>query len=194
MVLEQITQLNLPLQTFVMNYSLNNFGNKVITCTLFLGLSMTFECCIHEILLHKLFRYCIRCVSHKLLSNYLRNRLQYSILRLRLLNLCIKKYLVESLKVSLFVIYINDHSSFLFLYYLVCWWYKPSYVKSCFYILQTMISLELCKTDHWLKANKLSLDCNKGDFTLLNSLRFLKHNPTSFQVAINNHRVSPKIT
>jgi len=119
MVLEQITQLNLPLQTFVMNYSLNNFGNKVITCTLFLGLSKTFECCIHEILLHKLFRYCIRCVSHKLLSNYLRNRLQYSILRLRLLNLCIKKYLVESLKVLssgfhflLFISMITPASSF----------------------------------------------------------------------------------
>jgi len=51
-------------------------------------------------------------------------------------------------------------------------------------------SLELCKIDHWLRANKLSFNYNdKTNFMLLNSQ---KHNPTSFKVIINNHSISPE--
>jgi len=47
----------------------------------------------------------------------------------------------------------------------------------------------LCKIDNWLRANKLSLNYNNTDFMLLNSQ---KHNPTSFKVIINNHRIFPE--
>jgi len=60
---------------------------------------------------------------------------------------------------------------------------------SCFNVLQTTVSLELCKMYHWLKANKLSLNCNGTNFMLLNSQ---KHNPTSFKVIISNHSISPE--
>jgi len=57
-------------------------------------------------------------------------------------------------------------------------------LNSCFNVLQTTVNLELCKIDHWLRANKLSFNYNKTNFMLLNSQ---KHNPTSFNVIINNH-------
>jgi len=51
--------------------------------------------------------------------------------------------------------------------------------NSCSNILQTSVNLELCKIDHWLRANKLSLNYNKANFMLLTSR---KHNPASFKV------------
>jgi len=45
------------------------------------------------------------------------------------------------------------------------------------------------KIDHWLRANKLSLNYNKTTFMLLTSR---KHNPASFKVIINNHNIFPE--
>ena len=59
----------------------------------------------------------------------------------------------------------------------------------CFNVLHTTVNLELCKIDNWLRANKLSLNYNKTNFMLLNSQN---HNPTSFKVIVNNHRISPE--
>jgi len=56
-------------------------------------------------------------------------------------------------------------------------------------VLQTIANLELCKIDHWLRANKLPLNYNKTNFMLLTSR---KHNPASFKVTINNHNISPE--
>jgi len=61
--------------------------------------------------------------------------------------------------------------------------------NSSFNVLQTTVNLELCKIDHWLRANKLSLNYNKANFMLLHSR---KHNPASFKVIINNHNISPE--
>ena len=61
--------------------------------------------------------------------------------------------------------------------------------NSCSNVLQTTVKLELCKIDHWLRANKLSLNYNKTNFMLLTSR---KHNPDSFIVTINNHTISPE--
>jgi len=58
----------------------------------------------------------------------------------------------------------------------------------CFNVLQTTVNLELYEIDHWLRANKLSLNYKKTNFMLLNSQ---KHSPTSFKVIINNHSISP---
>jgi len=49
--------------------------------------------------------------------------------------------------------------------------------NSSFNVLQTTVNLELCKIDHWLRANKLSLYHNKSNFMLLT---YRKHNPASF--------------
>ena len=61
--------------------------------------------------------------------------------------------------------------------------------NSCYNVLQTTVNLELCKIYHWLRANKLSLNYNKTDFMLLTSW---KHNPSPFEVTINNHTISPE--
>jgi len=61
--------------------------------------------------------------------------------------------------------------------------------NSCFDVFQTTVNLELCKIDHWLRANKLSLNYNKTNFMLLTCR---KHNPASFKVIINNHNISPE--
>ena len=61
--------------------------------------------------------------------------------------------------------------------------------NSSFNVLQTTVNLELCKIDHWLRANKLSLNYNKTNFMLLTSRR---HNPASFKVIINNHNIGTR--
>ena len=61
--------------------------------------------------------------------------------------------------------------------------------NSSFNVLQTTVNHELCKIDHWLRANKLSLNYNKTNFMQLTSR---KHNPASFKVIINNHNISPE--
>ena len=62
--------------TTIYDELLSNFDNKLITCSLFLDLSKAFDCCDHELSLDKLHHYGIRGVSHKLLSNFLDNRMQ----------------------------------------------------------------------------------------------------------------------
>jgi len=61
--------------------------------------------------------------------------------------------------------------------------------NSSFNVLQTTVNLELCKIDHWLRANKLSLNHNKNSFMLLTSR---KHNLASLKVTINDHNISPE--
>ena len=51
--------------------------------------------------------------------------------------------------------------------FFVVW--KNVFWKNVFNVLQTIVNLKLCKIDHWLRANKLSLNCNKTNFMLLTS-------------------------
>ena len=60
--------------------------------------------------------------------------------------------------------------------------------NSSFSVLQTTVNLDLCKIDHWLRANNHSLNYNKTNFMLLTSR---KHSLASFKVIINNH-ISPE--
>jgi len=64
-----------------------------------------------------------------------------------------------------------------------------NYVNSILNSIHLNVNLELCKIDHWLRANKLSLNYNKTNFMLLTSR---KHNPASFKITINNHTISPE--
>ena len=97
---------------------------------------------------------------------------QGSVISPLLFLMCINNFTKASFHIALFADDINLHMS-----------------NSCFDVLQTTVNLELCKIDHCLRANKLSLNYNKTNFMLLNSR---KHNPTSFKVIINNHSISPE--
>jgi len=69
------------------------------------------------------------------------------------------------------------------------WKFEQNHMSnSCFDVLQTTVNHVLCKIDHCLRANKLSLNYSKTNFMLLTSR---KHNPASFKVTINNH-ISPE--
>ena len=178
--------------TSIYDEMLSNFDNKFITCSLFLDLSKAFDWCDHEILLDKLYHYGIRGVSHKLFSNFLHNRMQ-----------CIKIGAFKSsykrifygvpqgsvISPLLFLVYINDITkASSFRTTLFADDINLHMSNSCFNVLQTTVNLELCKIDHWLRANKLSLNYNKTNFMLLTSR---KHNPASFKVIINNPQHFP---
>ena len=166
-----------------------------MTFSLFLDLSKAFDRCDHEILLDKLYHYGIRGVSHKLFSNFLHNRMQCT--KIGAFKSSYKRIscgvpLGSVISHLLFLIYINDitkASSFhttLFADDI-----NLHLSNSCSNVLQTTVNLELCNIDHWLRANKLSLNYNKTNFMLLISR---KHNPASFKVTINNPTISLKTT
>ena len=179
--------------TTIYDELLRNLDNKLITCYLFLDLSKAFECCDYEILLDKLYHYGIRGVSHKLFSNFLHSRMQCT--KIGAFKSSYKRISCRVPQGSIisplfFLIYIKDitkassfHTTFfadgINLYM----------SNSCFNVFQTTVNLELCKTDHRLRASKLSLNYNKTNFMLLTSR---KHNPASFKVTINNHKISPE--
>ena len=86
---------------------------------------------------------------------------------------------------SLFTLTISQkHPLFILLFLLMILNLHMS--NSSFHVLQTTVNLELCKIDHWLRANKLSINYNKTNFMLFTSR---KHNPASL-VIINNHNIS----
>jgi len=171
---------------------LRNFDNKLITCSLFLDLSKAFDCCDHEILLDKLYRYGIRGVSHKLFSNFLHIKMQCT--KIGAFKSSYKRIsggVPQGSVISplLFLIYINDIAkASLFHTALFADDINLHMSNSRFNVLQTTVNLELCNIDNWLRSNKLSLNYNKTNFMLLNSQ---KHNPASFKVIKNNHSISP---
>jgi len=129
-------------------------------------------------------------VSEVFLINYSQIFCTIECSALKYLNLHTKRYLAGSLRVvlfrlcfSLFTLMISQKDPLFILLYLL---------RILIYICQIPVLMffrqELCKIDHWLRANKLSLNYNKTNFMLLNSQ---KHNPTSFKVIIDNHSISP---
>jgi len=61
-------------------FIINSLGNKKITGVLFLDLKKAFDTVSHDILLNKLTHYGVRGLAHDLLSSYLYQRKQYTII------------------------------------------------------------------------------------------------------------------
>jgi len=134
-----------PAITSIYDELLRIFDNKLITCSLFLDLSKAFDCCDHEILLDKIYRYGIRGVSHKQFSNSLHNRLQCT--KIRAFKSSYKRIscgVPQGGVISplLFLIYINDitkASSFHTTLF-------TDDTNSCSNVIQTTVNLELLNT------------------------------------------------
>ena len=66
--------------TDIYNKILHNIEQKKYTCAVFLDLKKAFDTVNHSILLNKLHKYGIRGNMHELLSDYLTNRTQFTVL------------------------------------------------------------------------------------------------------------------
>jgi len=167
--------------TTIYDELLRNLENKLITCSSFLDLSKAFDCGDHAILLDKLNQYGIRGVSHKLFSNFLHNRMQCT--KIGVFKSSYKRISCgfpqgSVISPLLFLTYITDITKASSFHTTLFADDINLYMSnSCFNVLQTTVNFELCKIDHWLRANKLCLNYNKTNFMLLTSR---KHNPAWF--------------
>ena len=52
--------------------------------------------------------------------------------------------------------------------------------------LQNLVNLEMCKIDHWMRANKLSTNSTKSQYMLVTSQKI---NLDHFKVSLNNAEI-----
>ena len=122
----------------------------------------SFDCCAHEILLDKSYHHGTRGVSHKLFSNFLHNEMQCTKIgtfrksSYKRISCGVPQPQGSAISPLLFLIYINDitqASSFHNILFADDINLHTS--NSYFIVLQKTVNLEICKIDHWLRANKL---------------------------------------
>ena len=97
----------------VCNEVIENLENNKISCSIFFDLAEAFDTVDHKILLRKLYSYGIRRELLNLLTSYLTNRKQCTIVNKVKLNWCDSTYVVpqgSTLSPFLLLMYINDLS------------------------------------------------------------------------------------
>ena len=153
---------------------LQNTENGLTTCVVFCDLSKAFDTLDHEMLLWKLEHYYgIRGLPHKLLTSYLQDRQQYTVVgryRSTTQGVSLGATQGSSLGPLLFALYVNDLPQALHL--------TPSLFADDALLtvacansanLQNGVNSELQKVDEWMRYNKLSLNYSKTKYMLLNS-------------------------
>ena len=148
--------------------------SKEITCALFLDIRKAFDSVNHELLLTKLSRYGIRGTPLKLLTSFLKDRMQAVFINGTKSNYMEIKCGVPQGSVLgplLFLLFINDlpnvsnvFSTLLFADDACMIASSPSPI-----ILQNLVNQELKKISTWMSKNKICLNYNKTVFLILSN-------------------------
>ena len=155
----------------IYNKLLDNMDKKLITCSVFLDLRIAYDTINHTILIKKLEKYGIRGLPLQLLTSYLTDRQQYTI---------VNQYKSKSRDVIcgipqgstlgplLFNIYINDLPlSLNSTIHLFADDTNLTLSHSNVSTLQQNINDELVNVSNWFKVNKLSINFNKTEFMVV---------------------------
>ena len=168
---------------------LMNIDNKEINCSVLIDLKKAFDTVNHTILLNKLHKYGIRGIPLKLITNYLTERTQHTLINTVKSNPKTTLYGVlqgSTLAPLLFNIYINDLSlaSKLKLNLFA----DDAYLSTSHYTPKTLeqtVNNELIGVYKWLNTNKLSLNTNKTSYLIITK-RKINH---SFNIKIGNNTI-----
>ena len=171
------------------NELLENISKKKISCSIFVDLKKAFDTVNHNILLQKLQKYGIRGIALKLLTNYLSNRNQYTIINGQKSQLKSITHGVpqgSTLGPLLFIIYIND-------LYLSSNFKVNLFADDAHLLLsnqspktlQTKVNTELIKISNWLKTNQLTLNLTKTTYLIITK-KTLTH---KFHITIDNYEL-----
>ena len=168
-------------------YILSNMDKKETTAVLFLDLKKAFDTVNHEILLQKLEYYGIRGVAHQLISSYLLNRVQYTVVDNYESDLASILWGVPQGSVLgplLFLIYINDLPNSCDM---STWLFADDTalaVSSKHHkVLEEKLNIEANSVQNWLLANKLSIHyVKKTQYMLFTPNNKNNHNLNGFKL------------
>ena len=160
---------------------MKNAEKKLVSCILFLDLKKAFDSVHHTTLLSKLEHYGVRGVALKLLTSYLTDRKQMTLIDGCLSALCLIEWGVPQGSVLgplLFLIFINDLP---LASKLITWLFADDsvFVQSAKSVLEleNIMKNEVDKVQVWLLANKLSVHYVKKSQFMLVDLTTRKNNP-----------------
>ena len=155
----------------VCNEVIENLENNKITCSIFLDLAKAFDTVDYKMLLQKLYLYVIRGEPYNVLTTYLTNRKQCTIVNKVKLNWCDSTYGVpkrSTLGPLLFLMYINDLPQVsglkiaLFADDAILTYTDKNPVT-----LQNRINDELQKIENWMQVNKLTINYNNTNYMII---------------------------
>ena len=176
--------------TQISNELSQNTQNGYFTCSVFVDLAKAFDTVDHSILLSKLQNYGIRGTPFQLLSSYLHDRNQKTIINNKHSNtekitcgvpqgsilgpLLFNLYINDIVNVSLFTtrLFADD----------ACFTYS---LKDPI-LLQTTVNNEINKINTWLKTNKLSANYSKTNYIIFNNK---KKDNYKFNITMEHHQL-----
>lgn len=171
---------------------IRNIENELFTIGLFIDFSKAFDSIKHDILLSKLEAYGIRGTAHKLITNYLTSRMQYTLYNNSKSAPGLIKYGVPQgsiLGPLLFLIYINDIPNIQFTEDLILYADDTNIFFSGADIskLETTINKYLTELSSWLLANGLTLNTNKTKYIVFSSIN--RAQKTNIELRFQNNLI-----